>query len=156
MVMYDTAGAMDDRLLRELTADEALRRLAGVPLGRVVFTRHALPAIRPVNHVVADGQIVIRSSTGTILSAELAAHEAVVAYEADELDAKERTGWSVVVTGVARLVEDAEEKARFQEALQPWAAGQMDQVIRIRPEIVSGFELVLAAAVGPGSRAVPG
>ncbi|MFB9476670.1 pyridoxamine 5'-phosphate oxidase family protein [Nonomuraea salmonea] len=152
----DTAGAMDDRVLKELTTAEALRRLAGAPLGRVVFTRHALPAIRPVNHVVADGQIIIRSSTGTILSAALAARQAVVAYEADELDPEERLGWSVVVTGVARLVEDAEEKACFQAVLQPWVAGRMDQVIRIRPEIVTGFELVVAAIAGTRSGAVPG
>ncbi|MFD1548032.1 pyridoxamine 5'-phosphate oxidase family protein [Nonomuraea guangzhouensis] len=67
-----------------------------------------------MNHIVADGQIVIRSSPGTILSTELAALEAVVAFEADDLDVEEHLGWSVV-TGVARLVKDPGEVARYKE-----------------------------------------
>ncbi|MCK2220216.1 pyridoxamine 5'-phosphate oxidase family protein [Actinomadura sp. ATCC 31491] len=130
------------RDLKELSETEALRRLASVPFGRVVFTRHALPAVRPVNHLVVDGQVVIRSNPGTVLSREVAPAAAVVAFEADELDPYERLGWSVIVTGVARLVEDPEEVARFKELLHPWVQGGMDQVIRIRPEFVNGFELV--------------
>ncbi|AQZ61251.1 hypothetical protein BKM31_06910 [[Actinomadura] parvosata subsp. kistnae] len=136
-----------DRRLRELPETEALRLLAEVPFGRVVFTRHALPAIRPVNHVVVDGRIVIRSSPGTILGSHVAPAEAVVvAYEADELDGHERLGWSVIVTGVARLVTDPEEAALLRGMLTPWVAGEMEQVIRIQPEIVNGFALVPADA----------
>ncbi|UBU18991.1 pyridoxamine 5'-phosphate oxidase family protein [Nonomuraea gerenzanensis] len=136
-----------DRRMRELPEAEALRLLAGVPFGRIVFTRHALPAIRPVNHVVVDGRIVIRSGPGTILSAHVAPAEAVVAYEADELDGHERVGWSVIITGVARPVTDPEEAARLRAMLTPWVAGEMEQVISIQPEIVTGFELVPAAVV---------
>lgn len=136
---------MTGRDLKELSAADSLRLLAGVPLGRVVFTHHALPAIRPVNHIVADGQIVIRSSPGTVLSTELAAFETVVAFEADELDVEQRLGWSVVVTGVARLVRDQGEVAHYKDILRPWVAGEMDQVIRIRPEIITGYELVPAS-----------
>ncbi|MGP4095485.1 pyridoxamine 5'-phosphate oxidase family protein [Nonomuraea sp. KM90] len=57
---------------------EALRLLARVPFGRIVFTRQALPAVRPVNHLVVDGQIVIRSNPGTILSSHVTVSEAVV------------------------------------------------------------------------------
>lgn len=132
------------RHLRELPAAEALRLLAGVPFGRVVFTRHALPAVRPVNHLVADGQIIIRSDPGTILSGRPAPSEAVVAYEADELDGRERLGWSVIVTGVARLVTDPQEAARFKAVLHAWVTDEPDQVIRIQPEIITGFVLVPA------------
>ena len=38
---------VDER--QELAREEALRLLATVPLGRVVFTDRALSAIRPVN-----------------------------------------------------------------------------------------------------------
>ncbi|MFD0473229.1 pyridoxamine 5'-phosphate oxidase family protein [Nonomuraea thailandensis] len=142
-------NGMGARRLRELPADEALRLLAGVPFGRIVFTRHALPAIRPVNHVVVDGAIVIRSSPGTILSSHLSSYvepvEAVVAYEADDLDGYERLGWSVIITGVARLVAEPGEAARLRDLLTPWVAGEMEQVIRIQPEIVTGFELVPVA-----------
>ncbi|MGW0662050.1 pyridoxamine 5'-phosphate oxidase family protein [Streptodolium elevatio] len=42
--------------LEELTAAEALRLMAGVPVGRVVFTEGALPAIRPVHFFVEGGR----------------------------------------------------------------------------------------------------
>ncbi|MGP3919004.1 pyridoxamine 5'-phosphate oxidase family protein [Nonomuraea sp. 10N515B] len=141
---------MSARHLQELPEAEAMRLLAGVPFGRIVFTRHALPAVRPVNHLVVDGQIIIRSNPGTILSTHVAPSETVVAFEADELDGHERLGWSVIVTGVARLVTDPRETARLKAMLLPWVAGDMDQVIRIQPEIVTGFMLVPAAAV-PGA-----
>ncbi|MFF5207584.1 pyridoxamine 5'-phosphate oxidase family protein [Streptosporangium sp. NPDC000396] len=133
---------MSSRDLKELSEADALRLLAGAPLGRIVFTRHALPAVRPVNHIVDDGQIVIRTNPGTVLSTEVAPSGAVVAFEADELDMDEHLGWSVIVTGMAQLVDDPEEAARFKARLRPWVAGEMDQVIRIRPEIVTGFALV--------------
>ncbi|MGP3910513.1 pyridoxamine 5'-phosphate oxidase family protein [Nonomuraea sp. 10N515B] len=91
-----------------------------------------------------------RERPGTILNTHVAPSETVVAFEADELDGHERLGWSVIVTGVARLVTDPQETTRLKAMLLPWVAGDMDQVIRIRPEIVTGFMLVPAAAV-PGA-----
>jgi|GEM_PF-6555183 Pyridoxamine 5'-phosphate oxidase len=46
--------------------DEALRRLASVSVGRLVFTIAGLPAIRPVNHLVDDGAVVVRSDLGSV------------------------------------------------------------------------------------------
>ncbi|MFY1659227.1 pyridoxamine 5'-phosphate oxidase family protein [Micromonospora sp. WMMD1274] len=54
---------MDDRrILQELSRHEALRLLAGVAMGRVVFTQRALPAIRPVNHLLDQGGVIIRTN----------------------------------------------------------------------------------------------
>ncbi|MEV4117154.1 pyridoxamine 5'-phosphate oxidase family protein [Nonomuraea sp. NPDC049695] len=147
MYQYDEwPDEMSARHLQELPEAEALRLLAGVPFGRIVFTRHALPAVRPVNHLVVDGQIVIRSTPGTILSTHVEPAEAVVAFEADELDSHQRLGWSVIVTGMARPVTDSREAAWYKAMLRPWVEGEMDQVIRIQPEIVTGFMLVPVAA----------
>ncbi|MBO0770153.1 MAG: pyridoxamine 5'-phosphate oxidase family protein [Actinobacteria bacterium] len=136
---------MDDgpRQMRELSRAEAMRRLGSVPVGRVVFTRHALPAVRPVNHLVDGGQVIISSHEGSaIVTAARAGMGTVVAYEADEIDPACRTGWSVVVTGLARLVGERERVARYQDLLQPWAAGHMDSVISIDAQVVTGFELI--------------
>jgi hypothetical protein len=87
-----------------------------------------------------DGDdVIIRTHLGAAL---LAAGEAgmVVAYDADELDAVARRGWSVVVVGAARLVDPA-EAGRYDTVLRPWAELPMDQVVRIRCEIVTGYEL---------------
>jgi hypothetical protein len=48
------------RLLTELTRGQSLCLLASVRLGRIVFTHRALPAIRPVNHILDGEDIVIR------------------------------------------------------------------------------------------------
>jgi nitroimidazol reductase NimA-like FMN-containing flavoprotein (pyridoxamine 5'-phosphate oxidase superfamily) len=129
--------------MRELSQAEAMRRLGSVAVGRVVFTRHALPAIRPVNHLVDGGCVIIRSQEGSaIVSVARAGMGTVVAYEADAIDPASRTGWSVVVTGLARLVGEPERVARYQDLLQPWAAGHRDSVISIDAQVVTGFELI--------------
>nr|WP_198428167.1 pyridoxamine 5'-phosphate oxidase family protein [Nocardia bovistercoris] len=134
----------DDRTVRELTQDEALDLLAATPLGRVVFTRNALPAIRPVNHLVEpDGRIIVRTRLATRFGGAVRANAGVVvAYEADEIDPVRRLGWSVVVTGVARQVTDPVLVARFEQLLRPWVGQVMDTVIAIEPTIVTGIRLL--------------
>lgn len=129
---------MNTKQLTELDRDEALRLLGTVGLGRVVFTEHALPAIRPVNHIVDDGDVIIRSHRGATLTSSV---DTVVAYEADEIDTDEHTGWSVIVTGIARRVTDPASVARYETLLRPWVDQHMDQVLRIHPEFVTGFTL---------------
>jgi len=125
--------------LRTLSEAESLRLLASAPFGRVVFSRDALPAVRPVNHVVDRGSIVIRTHLG---AAVLSAVGMVVAYEADAIDPESRLGWSVIVIGVAKRIIDLDESARLDRVLKPWVRGTMDHLIRIVPEMVTGFELV--------------
>ncbi|TNC28035.1 pyridoxamine 5'-phosphate oxidase family protein [Amycolatopsis alkalitolerans] len=126
------------RQMTELGRAEALRLLGSVELGRIVFTADALPAIRPVNHILDDGDVIIRSHTGAALTSSI---NAVVAYEADDIDPDTHIGWSVVVTGIARKVTDPDAIARYEQLLTPWADQHMDQVLRIHPEFITGFTL---------------
>lgn len=138
---------IEARQLRELTQAESLRLLGSVPVGRVVFTYHALPAIRPVNHLVVDDKIIILASLGTAISTEAGNDGGtVVAYEADLIDPETHLGWSVVVIGKAGRVLDEAEIASYRQALHPWVAGEMDDVIAIRAELVTGYQLVAGAA----------
>jgi hypothetical protein len=75
----------------------------------------------------------------------------IVAYEADAIDAAIRTGWSVVVTGTATAVTDADEIARYERLLQPWIDGAKDTVIRISVDLITGQRLVPAAGEGQTS-----
>jgi Pyridoxamine 5'-phosphate oxidase len=52
----------------ELTPAECWDLLRGTSLGRVVFTMHAMPAIRPVNHLVDGRTIVFRSHLGSAIT----------------------------------------------------------------------------------------
>ncbi|MFI7110278.1 pyridoxamine 5'-phosphate oxidase family protein [Nonomuraea sp. NPDC050227] len=123
---------------RELSRDEALRHLGNVTFGRIVFISRAMPALRFVAHVMdGDGLLI-----GLPYEAEIAAllqRVSVVVYEADELDAAARTGWSVVLTGRAGLVADPQELEQALARLQAWPGERIDVVARLRPELVTGF-----------------
>lgn len=43
-----------------------------IPLGRIVFTRNALPAIRAVNHVIEDGETIVRTRGASVLITQTA------------------------------------------------------------------------------------
>lgn len=133
------------RQLVELDRGESLALLASVPYGRVVFTQKALPAIRLVNHLVDAGRIFIRTRlTAKVSQAARAPQATVVAYEADQFDPQQRTGWSVVATGFARPVTDETDSARLSAALVPWVDLAMDTILVIEPEFVTGYRLTPA------------
>ncbi|WP_435826280.1 pyridoxamine 5'-phosphate oxidase family protein [Nocardia asteroides] len=137
------APGEDGRDVVELERAEALRLVAGAPFGRVVFTRDALPAIRPVNHLVDGEAIIVRTRvTSRLTSAVHGNAPVVVAYAVDDIDPVRRTGWSVMVTGFARTVTDPDRVARYERLLRPWVGRVMDTVLAIEPEIVAGIRLL--------------
>jgi len=137
----------DERMLIELSPDESVRLLSSASMGRVAFSARALPAIRPVNHLIDDDHVIIRTDTGASITSGLrAGGQTVVAYEADEIDQAQRLGWSVVVVGVARQVTDPGEAAAYRRSLRPWVAGSKDQVIAIHIDLITGYRLTPAPA----------
>ncbi|MEN8652576.1 pyridoxamine 5'-phosphate oxidase family protein [Streptomyces sp. 21So2-11] len=97
--------------------------------------RHPAGQPRPL-----DDRIIIQTHTGAALLSP-AQDGAVVAYETDALDPVMRTGSSVVVTGVARLVKDAAQQERYAASLQHWVAGTKDQMISISIDMVTGYRI---------------
>ncbi|GAA4614599.1 pyridoxamine 5'-phosphate oxidase family protein [Actinoallomurus liliacearum] len=136
--MYDSGGL-------EILSDEECRRLiTAVPLGRIVFTDRALPAIQPVNFLMSNGEVIIRTSSGSKLAA--AARNAVVAFEVDEFDPAIQAGWSVVIVGHARIVSENGELSELRGLpLRTWAPSAQDHFIAITPELISGRRLPKAA-----------
>lgn len=128
------------RSLQTLSHAECMDLLARAQVGRVVFTLGALPAVVPVTFILRDDAILTRTAADTQLAR--AANGAVLAFQVDELDAATRTGWSVVVTGVAELVTDAAELARANGQLEPWAPGERDVFIRVPLTMLSGRRIV--------------
>ncbi|MFI9625983.1 pyridoxamine 5'-phosphate oxidase family protein [Streptomyces sp. NPDC052042] len=128
----------------ELTSGQALGLLGEVSFGRIVFTQHALPAIRPVNHVLDRGRIVIRTHGDSDLFLQARDHGdrgVVVAYQADVIDPLTHLGWSVVATGYCRPVTDPESLVRYQRLIRPWSDRMMDCAVHIRPHLVTGIRL---------------
>ncbi len=141
---------MDEyRALDQLGRTEALELLGSVSLGRLVFTHQALPAIRPVNHVVEGESIIVRATVGAAITSAAGRNGVVVAYEADAIDSQTRLGWSVIVVGTARLMTDEQAAARYRARLRPWIAGTAEDVITISAELVTGFRLMPAATATP-------
>jgi nitroimidazol reductase NimA-like FMN-containing flavoprotein (pyridoxamine 5'-phosphate oxidase superfamily) len=123
--------------LRELSRDECLRLIATTAVGRIVYTRQAMPAVELVNFAIHGGDIVIRTSSSGKLAAAILG--AVVAFEADQLNLDDQTGWSVTAIGRPREVSDPAEIERLRGiGLSTWAPGEREHFIRISPEIING------------------
>ncbi|MFD8785543.1 pyridoxamine 5'-phosphate oxidase family protein [Kitasatospora sp. NPDC059599] len=109
-----------------LDGRECRRLLAGLSVGRVVYTVGALPAVRPARYRLgADGSVLL--STAAESELVRAVSGALVAFEAGELDAADGAGWSVTVLGRADVTPDRTPTG---------PAGTV--TVRILPELVSG------------------
>ncbi|MGW2449184.1 pyridoxamine 5'-phosphate oxidase family protein [Streptomyces sp. NPDC001494] len=126
---------------RELGRHECMRLLATAPVGRIVHTRQALPAVVPVNfRLDEDGAVLLRTSAASEMAR--AVDGSVVAFEADAVDADKQSGWSVVVTGRAGVVTDPAEVERLDRiGPRSWAPSPEEIFVRIEPELVTGREL---------------
>src|SRR5262245_6730572 len=111
---------IDRNGLEVLGREECLRLLAQATVGRISVSVGALPAIFPVNYCVRDGAVLFRTGRGTKL--EAAAANAVVAFEVDDFDPVEHTGWSVMLVGIARdATDELHQEALDVSSIPRWA-----------------------------------
>jgi nitroimidazol reductase NimA-like FMN-containing flavoprotein (pyridoxamine 5'-phosphate oxidase superfamily) len=136
-----TGRPTDHAGLETLTFGECLRLLDSTPVGRVGFHADGEVVILPVNHAVDGQDVVFRTARGSKLSA--AEGQGLVAFEADAYDPQTQSGWSVLVTGRAEMVDEDAEIARLSRiGLHPWATAVARPFwIRIRPTAVSGRQI---------------
>ena len=153
--MTDTAGEpAPDARLEVLATTECYRLLATHEVGRIgVNAEQHYPLVFPVNYAMDGTTVVLRTAPGTKLSA---APHANVTFEVDDIDRHSRTGWSVLVRGLAEEVgpEDRPEfVARTHAAgVTPWAPGEHGNWLRIITHHISGRRIVageLPPAVDP-------
>jgi hypothetical protein len=145
--MMRTLGT-DRAGLEMLHLGDCFGLLKSVPLGRVGFIAGGEVVILPVNFLVDGQDVVFRTGAGSKLSAVEVGH--YVGFEADDYDTATKTGWSVVVNGLAEIVEADDEAARLDAlGLVSWGATAADRVwVRVRPTTVSGRRIPAAAAGG--------
>jgi nitroimidazol reductase NimA-like FMN-containing flavoprotein (pyridoxamine 5'-phosphate oxidase superfamily) len=135
--------------LQPLARAECLALLGRSSIGRVAFTQRALPAIRPVSYALVGTHILLRT-TSAGLGARLDGQ--VVAFEVDQIDEATGTGWSVVVTGTARLLREPGELVRHDAVqLAPLALDEVDAAVWITPGDMTGRRLVAVTAVAHAS-----
>jgi len=125
------------RRAETLDAEQCMRLLATARLGRCAWVGQAGIQVLPVNHAVLDGEVVFRTDLYGALAE--ATSSGSVAYEADELDDRMQSSWSVLVVGRAERVEEPTEMASmFRRLDEPWAPGPRQLVVRIIPTRVTG------------------
>jgi nitroimidazol reductase NimA-like FMN-containing flavoprotein (pyridoxamine 5'-phosphate oxidase superfamily) len=133
---------IDDRTgLEVLSENECLLLLGRTTIGRLAMTHEGRPEVFPVNFRRDGRSIVFRTDEGTKLDRIQAGHP--VAFEVDELEPEARAGWSVVVTGQASDVTDAEAAESLRKLrIRPWSTGPKSRYVRLLPERIEGRRIV--------------
>lgn len=99
-------------------------------IGRVVFHEPRGPTALPVNFRMLDEDVVFRTSPSASLMQSIG--DGQVSFEVDHVDDALGEGWSVLITGGARVVSDpTEREASKATGVAPWAGGSRDVYVRI-------------------------
>ncbi|AUI50634.1 pyridoxamine 5'-phosphate oxidase family protein [Arthrobacter crystallopoietes] len=129
-----------DNPILELTDDQSWKLLKNTSHGRIVLTAAGETDIFPINYMVHDAVLLMRSAPGTKL-AEITINENVV-FETDGITSEE--AWSVVVKGTARVLQSGEEIAEAESlGLKTWIPTMKDFYIEVKPERISGRHFIL-------------
>ena len=124
---------------QELDPETCLGLLREQSIGRLAISRpDAAPHLVPVNYAVLRRSIVFRTTPGTKL--DLLATEPV-SFEVDHWDAEGRSGWSVVVQGLAYEASDREMEYETLD-LDSVAEQQHSRWVRIVPDVITGRRVV--------------
>ena len=136
---------LDRNGLDVLVRPEGLRLLASGTVGRLGVWGSAGPVVLPVNYLLIDEEVVV----GTGVDSEL--HRALttepLAFEVDDVDAAYEWGWSVLVRGRGRHLDDPAEVARAERLpLRSWGPGERRRFTAIPTTEVTGRRLGLHGA----------
>ena len=130
-------GTEENRLSEVLDEAECHQLLGGAVVGRLGFTENALPAIQPVSFTLAGEEIVIPTRPGSKIA--VASRGAIVAFEVDEFDPADRTGWNVTVVGPSRVITDAGAVRALDElGARPWPPADTCCYIAVRIRLLRG------------------
>jgi nitroimidazol reductase NimA-like FMN-containing flavoprotein (pyridoxamine 5'-phosphate oxidase superfamily) len=130
--------ATDHAGLEILHFGDCYRLLESVPVGRIGFFAGGEVVILPVNFLVDGQDVVFRTGIGSKLASVDIGH--YVGFEADDWDSATHSGWSVVLSGLAEVVESDAECARLDAlGLRQWGGAIADRTwVRIRPASING------------------
>jgi nitroimidazol reductase NimA-like FMN-containing flavoprotein (pyridoxamine 5'-phosphate oxidase superfamily) len=130
-------GPIADPWIEALELDECLELLRRSTVGRIAVLVDGGPVVFPVNHRLADYEgehaLFLRTHGGSTIDRAPAA----VAFQIDGLDPHRHEGWSVLVRGHLRHLEEGVADAL---ALETWA-GPRDRWVVIVPTEISGRRL---------------
>ena len=134
----------EDYRIVELSTQECWEILDRERFGRLAVAVNGDPDIFPINFLVDDQKLLMRTAPGTKLT-ELVINSAV-AVEADGRDGD--TAWSVVLKGVARMVDSFSETYTDDgKALETWLPSEKPIYVEIIARSMSGRRFLRGSAV---------
>lgn len=130
-------------VLEHLGKEECLRLISPGGIGRLAYSGRYGLTVFPVNYWVHEGSVVFRtaeySPTDEDLRTGIPHAEYEVAFEVDAIDPVAREGWSVLIHGPAHHMDLLGERDEvLRGGVEPWAGGDRQHGIRIRPNRIAG------------------
>jgi nitroimidazol reductase NimA-like FMN-containing flavoprotein (pyridoxamine 5'-phosphate oxidase superfamily) len=131
-------AAAANPVLTSLTADECHALIAPGGVGRVLFVEPGRgPVAIPVNYRMDGPDVVFRTGRGAAIAETI--KQGPVSFDVDHLDETLGEGWSVLVTGTARVISASAELDRAAAlGVEPWAGGERPVYVRLRVRQVTG------------------
>jgi transcriptional regulator with XRE-family HTH domain len=135
-----------------LSREQCAARLAIGGVGRFLFVSERGPVALPVYFVSVGGDIILRTRVGGGLGTTPGS---TVSFEVDRIDATTSEGWSVLVTGPVRLVDEPSELAQLRSVgISPWPGGHR-ALCRIESREVHGCEISSPCSIHRRRRSWP-
>ena len=126
--------------LETLARDQCDAHLAAGGVGRIVFSTERGPVALPVNFEFTNGEVILSTD---VAKADLLETQPVIGFEIDRVDEAFSEGWSVLVSGPARRVDDPDEVLRLSSLdLEAWAGGDRHALVKVTPVTVTGRVIV--------------
>lgn len=122
--------------------EASLALLATVPVGRIAMSVNSLPVIVPVGFCLDGSNVVFAVEEHDGLAERV--HGAIVAFQADMFDPTGQSGWSVLVQGPARLVDDNSDAGRLRAFMFGGCVTPQGEVpaghalVSVATEVISG------------------
>ncbi|WP_433395190.1 helix-turn-helix domain-containing protein [Streptomyces sp. CA-146814] len=125
---------LDDTECRQLLGDHGI--------GRVALTGGDGPVVLPVNYQVLDGEVMFLTGDRSPLAGAAGTE---IAFETDHIDDAFSKGWSVLLVGTVRAVEDEDEARRLRETAYsaPWAGEGREYVMVLTPRRTTGRRIIV-------------
>lgn len=122
--------------LAVLSDPECWDLLRTQPVGRIAWSGIQGVSVVPVNYLVVDGAIALRTTPYSLLARDSADRE--VAFEVDQFDPERHDGWSVLVRGRCGRVH------RTADRPVPWVTGARVLDLEIDVRSISGRRVIAA------------
>lgn len=126
--------------LRVMDESECRQLLALSTLGRLGFASRSLPVVLPVNYVVDGDRLLFATEASSIVAAAITG--GVACLEIDDHDGLSHSGWSVLVTGRLREVdEDDARDVHERNPLPMWREMPAPHLLELGMDMISGRRL---------------